>query len=140
MAAAAGDGGDVIRVLVVDDQAWIRDSLFALLSGTEDMAVVGECADGAEVVQAAAEVRPHVVLMDVHMPVVDGLTATRLLVAAQPAARVLVTGSLPARLAAQQAAAAGAAGTAPKGTPPQVLLQAIRVVAAGQTFWPGPTG
>lgn len=130
----------MIRVLVVDDQASVRDTLFALLSGTEDIAVVGECADGAEVVQAAAEIRPDVVLMDVRMPVVDGLEATRRLVAAQPTARVLITGSLPpGPLAHQTALTAGAAGIVAKGTPSQVLVNAVRAVAAGETFWPDST-
>ena len=125
----------MIRVLVVDDNVWVRDGLLALLGGTDDIVVVGECVDGAEVVQAVAELRPDVVLMDVHMPVVSGLEATRLLTAAQSPARVIITGSLPRGDAARQAAAVGAAGVAVKGTPPQLLIKAIRVVASGSADW-----
>ena len=125
----------MIRVLVVDDHVWVRDALIALLSGTDDITVVGECADGAEVPQAVAELQPDVVLMDVHMPIVSGLEATRQLRAAQSPTRVIITGSLPPGPGAVQAAAAGAAGVAVKGTPPQVLIEAIRAVASGEVGW-----
>ena len=125
----------MIRVLVVDDHVWVRDALIALLSGTDDITVVGECTDGAEVPQAVAELQPDVVLMDVHMPIVSGLEATRQLRAAQSPTRVIITGSLPPGPGAVQAAAAGAAGVAVKGTPPQVLIEAIRAVASGEVGW-----
>src|SRR4051794_35390941 len=79
-----------IRVLIVDDHAFVRMSLERLLGATDDIAVVGACADGSEVVTAAAQLAPDVVLMDVRMPNVNGLDATRALLAVQPHVRVLI--------------------------------------------------
>jgi DNA-binding NarL/FixJ family response regulator len=120
----------VIRVLVVDDHAWVRDSLVALLNGTDGIGVVGECADGAEVLQAAADLQPDVVVMDIEMPRVSGLTATRRLVAAMPDVQVILIGARPAH--EDEVKAAGAAGLVVKGTPPQALVDAIHAVAAGR--------
>jgi DNA-binding NarL/FixJ family response regulator len=115
-------------VLLVDDNAWVREGLAVLLSGTDDLLVVGECADGAQVMDAVAALRPDVVLMDVRMPVVSGLEATRQLRDAGAPTRVIITGTLPPERAAQQAAEAGATALAPKGTPPELLLETIRRV------------
>src|SRR4051812_5469096 len=79
-----------IKVLVVDDHPIVRMSLQVLIDATYDICVVGECADGSEVVTAFAKFAPDVVLMDVQMPRVNGLDATRALLAVQPQARVLV--------------------------------------------------
>jgi DNA-binding NarL/FixJ family response regulator len=127
----------VIRVLVVDDHPFVRETLVLLLRTVEGIAVVGECADGAEVAEAAAEIHPDVVVMDVEMPILSGLDATRQLVAARPEVRVLiVTGSV-ATVTPREAAAAGAVGYLPKGGQPERLVAAIQAAAAGRTFWPG---
>lgn len=79
-----------VRVLVVDDSPLVREGLTALLDAEPDLVVVGACTDGDEVVEAAEQLRPDVVLMDLLMPNVDGLTATRQLLAARPGTRVVV--------------------------------------------------
>lgn len=118
-----------VRVLVVDDHAWVRETLSLLLGGTDDLVVVGQCTDGDQVLEAVAALQPDVVLMDVQMPVVSGLEATRRLRSAGSAVRVIIIGSLTPGRAAEQAAAAGAAATAPKGTSPELLLETIRGAA-----------
>jgi DNA-binding NarL/FixJ family response regulator len=126
----------VIRVLVVDDHVFVRTALVMLLSADEGIAVVGECADGTEVLEAVAETHPDVVLMDIEMPVLSGLDATRQLVDARSPARVLIQTGSSARVSAREAEAAGAAGYLPKGSSPDLLVDAIRAVALGQTCWP----
>ena len=84
----------MIRVLVVDDHAWVRESLTLLIATTDDVVVVGECADGSTVPAAVATAQPDVVLMDVQMPTVSGLEATRLLKASGATARVIIIGTL----------------------------------------------
>lgn len=121
-------GRPTIRVLLVDDNAWVREGLSLLLGATDDLLVVGECSDGEQVLDAVAALRPDVVLMDVQMPVVSGLEATRRLRSAGATALVVITGALAPERAAQQAAKAGATAVAPKGTPPELLLETIRRV------------
>ena len=126
----------MISVLVVDDHSFIRAQVTGVLHGADGIEVVGECADGAEVVHMAALVRPDVVLMDVRMPVVSGPTATRDLLASRPASRVvMLTGSVSASVVAQSAEA-GAVGFLVKGDDPSRLIDAVRTVAAGGTAWP----
>jgi DNA-binding NarL/FixJ family response regulator len=126
----AGDGSPEIRLLIVDDHAGVRAGLSEVLSDEPDMTVVGECEDGAQVAEAFDRLRPDVVLMDYSMPDMDGVTATRLLVAAHPEARVVV-------LTAQgpgvrpMAIAAGARGFATKGASSGALLRCIRSAVAG---------
>ena len=126
----------MIRVLVVDDHAFVREASAALLESAGGIAVVGQCADGAQVLKAAAESDPHVVLMDVEMPITSGLEATRQLTAARPAVRVVIVTGSAAATTPQQAAEAGAVGYLTKGGDPQRLLAAVRTVAAGGTAWP----
>src|SRR5215211_5546547 len=108
----------VITVLIADDHPLVRGVLVDVLTGTDDMSVVAECADGSEVAEAAARTSPDVVLMDLQMPRMSGLDAIRALAAADARARVVVlTGSLtPA--SAQEARALGVAGFLLKGDDP----------------------
>jgi DNA-binding NarL/FixJ family response regulator len=127
----------VIRVLIADDHPLIRDAIVELLSGTDDITVVAQCADGAEVAGAAARTEPDVVLMDLQMPRMSGLQATRALRAAQPDVRVIIlTGSWSAT-AAREARALQVAGFLLKGDGADVLPELIRTVAAGGTAWGG---
>ena len=129
----------MIRVLVVDDHAFVREASAALLESTGGIAVVGQCADGAEVLGAVAEAAPHVVLMDIEMPITSGMEATRQLTAARPSVRVLIVSGSAATASPQEAAEAGAVGYLTKGGDPQRVVAAVRTAAAGGTAWPVPT-
>lgn len=122
-----------IRVLVADDQALIRAGLVALLTAAPGFEVVGEAADGEQAVALAAETAPDVVLMDIRMPVLDGIAATRRILAAAgedpPKVVVLTTFDLPEYV--YTALGEGAAGFLVKDTPPERILSAVRTIAAG---------
>jgi len=122
----------VIRVLVVDDDALVRAGLSMLLAGVEDIAIVGEAADGSEVADAVAEHRPDVVLMDIRMPGMDGLAATELLRAQDDAPEVIVLTTFDADDYVLRALRAGAGGFLLKDTPPAEIVRAVRTVAAGE--------
>ncbi len=124
------------RVLIVDDHAFVRTGLIALLNAADGIAVVGECADGAEVPAIATRVRPDVVLMDVQMPLICGPDATRTLLTRQPTVRVLMVSASMTPRTLGDATAAGASGYLLKGGDPQTLITAVRAVAAGGTAWP----
>ncbi len=125
----------LIRVLVVDAHPFMRAALADLLAGTGDIEVVGECADGGEVVPAARRTSPDVVLMDVDMPGVDGLQATRALLGIRPDARVLMlTGTISAARI-REARLLGVAGYLLKGDDPSELAERVREVVAGGTAW-----
>jgi DNA-binding NarL/FixJ family response regulator len=122
----------LIRLLVVDDHAGVRAGLGELLSRQPDMTVVGECADGSEVVPAFHRLQPDVVLMDLIMPLVDGVTATRLLLEYEPdACVVILTARVPAPRHAQ--VRVGAKGFVLKSDAPEVLFRCIRSVEVGCT-------
>ncbi len=124
-----------VRVLLADDHPLIRMALRELFAASPDIEVVAECADGSEVLEAAERTRPDVVLMDVKMPVMDGLQATCALLAAQPEVRVVIlTGALTAATACE-AQALGAAGYLLKEDSPEELPERVRTVAAGGTAW-----
>jgi DNA-binding NarL/FixJ family response regulator len=122
----------VISVLLADDQAMVRAGFRLILSAETDLAVAGEAADGVQAVAAARRLRPDVMLMDVRMPRLDGIGATReLLKDGQTATRVLVLTTFDIDSYVYDALRAGASGFLLKNAPPEDLVQAIRVVAAG---------
>jgi DNA-binding NarL/FixJ family response regulator len=128
-------GGRVVtRVLVVDDEALVRAGLRMVLGSAHDLEVVGEAEDGAAAVEAVRRHRPDVVLMDVRMPRMDGITATRELARLDPAVRVLVLTTFDLDDNVFRALEAGASGFLLKDTPPLELVQAVRVVAAGEAM------
>ena len=124
----------MIRVLVADDQPLVRTGLATMVGATDDVVVVGEAANGAEAVALARETRPDVVLMDVRMPVLDGIEATRRVVAEVPSARVVVLTTFDADEYVWEALRAGASGFLLKDVRPEALVEAIRVVAAGEAL------
>ena len=121
-----------ILVLIVDDDALVRAGLSLLLSGAEDIAIVGEAADGGEAISAVAEHRPDVVLMDIRMPAMDGLAATEQLRRQDDAPEVIVLTTFEADDYVLRALRAGAGGFLLKDTPPPDIIRAIRAVAAGE--------
>jgi DNA-binding NarL/FixJ family response regulator len=122
------------RVLLVDDDALIRAGVRAVLGAEPDLEVVGEAADGAEVVPLARRLRPDVVLMDVRMPAVDGIRATELLLRGDDAPRVLVLTTFENDEYVYDALRAGAAGFLLKRVPPQEIVDAVRLVARGDSL------
>ncbi|WP_309110707.1 response regulator transcription factor [Saccharothrix sp.] len=121
----------MIDVVVVDDQALLRGSLRVLVDSAPDLRVVGEAGDGAEAVSVVTRTRPHVVLMDVRMPGMDGIAATREVAVSSPESRVLILTTFDLDEYVYAALRAGASGFLLKDTPPAELLSAIRVVAEG---------
>jgi DNA-binding NarL/FixJ family response regulator len=132
----------MIRVLVADDQTLVRAGLRTLLESDDDLQVVGEAADGAEAVERARAARPDVVLMDIRMPVLDGLEATRRIVADELLAgvRVVVLTTFDLDENVYEALRAGASGFLAKDVDPAELRHAVRVVARGDALLsPGVT-
>jgi DNA-binding NarL/FixJ family response regulator len=126
----------VIRVLVADDQAAVRGGFSALIAAQENMQVVGEATNGREAVDLTRRVLPHVVLMDIRMPVLDGLQATRLICADRhlERTRVLVLTTFDLDQYVYDALRAGASGFLLKETRPRELLGAIEIIAAGEAL------
>jgi DNA-binding NarL/FixJ family response regulator len=132
----------MIRVLLADDQVLVRAGFRALLDAQADLEVVGEAGDGEEAVRLTADLLPDVVLMDIRMPVLDGLAATRRITARQElaAVRVVVLTTFELDEYVFEALRGGAAGFLVKDTEPADLLRAVRVVAAGDALLsPGVT-
>jgi DNA-binding NarL/FixJ family response regulator len=124
----------VIRVLVADDQALVRAGFRAILEAQDDLEVVGEAGDGGEAVAIARELRPDVVLMDVRMPGVDGIEATRRLLRDGDAPRVLMLTTFDLDEYVYEAMRAGASGFLLKDAPRDQLVGAVRTVAAGDSL------
>ena len=123
-----------IRLLVADDQSMVRAGFRMLLSREQDIEVVAEASNGVEAVEAAARFRPTVVLMDIRMPRLDGLQATRRILAADDTARILILTTFDLDEYIYEALRAGASGFVLKDDPPEQLLAAIRTVAAGDAL------
>jgi DNA-binding NarL/FixJ family response regulator len=123
-----------IRVLVADDQSMVRAGFRMLLGGEEEIEVVAEAANGLEAVEKADRFAPNVVLMDIRMPELDGLEATRRILAADPTARVLILTTFDLDEYVYEALRAGASGFVLKDDPPEQLIAAIRTVAAGDAL------
>jgi DNA-binding NarL/FixJ family response regulator len=133
----AGPGPDgPVKVLLADDQALVRAGFKVLLDVEEDVTVVGEAADGADAVEQVRRHRPDVVLMDIRMPVLDGLEATRQIAATRglEGVRVLILTTYDTDAYVFEALQAGASGFLLKDCGPAELLHAIRVVAAGEAL------
>jgi DNA-binding NarL/FixJ family response regulator len=128
-----GDG-PTIRVVVADDQDLVRTGLAMILAAQPDISVVGEAADGLQAVALTRRTAPDVVLMDVRMPGLDGVAATREVVAARPATRVLVLTTFDVDDYVIGALRAGASGFLLKDTPRASLVAAVRAVAAGDVL------
>jgi DNA-binding NarL/FixJ family response regulator len=122
----------VIRVALVDDEAMIRVGLRMVLSGEDDIEVVGEASDGDQAADLVARTRPDVVLMDVRMARVDGLTAARRICADHPDSKVIVLTTFDEDAYVAAALRAGVSGFLLKVAPPEHLVEAVRTVAAGQ--------
>jgi DNA-binding NarL/FixJ family response regulator len=125
----------MIRVLVVDDHCFLREALMDFLASTDDIVVVAECADGSEVVATAQRAHPDVVLMDVEMPQVDGLEASRALLEIQPDARILMLTGTVSAARMREAHSLGVKGYLLKGEDPSGLAERVREIAAGGTAW-----
>ena len=124
-----------IRILIADDQAMVREGFGALLDAQPDLEVVGDAADGAAAVEAAARLDPDVILMDVRMPELDGLEATRHILAGRPdRPRVLMLTTFDLDDYVYEALRAGASGFLLKDAPAAELIHAVRVVAAGDAL------
>jgi DNA-binding NarL/FixJ family response regulator len=123
-----------IRVLVVDDQSMVRAGLRMLLSDEPDIEVVAEAGNGREAIAQAARFHPNVVLMDIRMPEVDGLEATRRILAADDSARVLVLTTFNLDEYVFEALRAGASGFVLKDDPPEQLIGAVRTIAGGEAL------
>ena len=126
-----------VRILIADDHAVYREGLRAVLGPEPDMEIVGEAGAGKEVVERAAELRPDVVLMDIQMPQINGIEATRLILETNPDVGVVVLTMFEDDDSVFSAMRAGARGYVLKGAPPSEILKVLRAVAGGEAYF-GP--
>src|SRR5512132_1930705 len=123
-----------IRILLADDHAVVRQGFKALLGAQPDMEIVGEAANGREAVELAEQGKPDIVVMDVAMPELNGIEATRRLLASLPHTRVIALSMHKDSVYVREVLRAGARGYLLKDSPPADLLSAIRSVASGQSY------
>jgi len=124
----------LIRVLVADDEVLLRAAFSSLIEAEDDLAVVGAAANGQQAAELAEKLMPDVVVMDVRMPVLDGIEATRRITRDLPGSRVLILTTFDLDEYVFEALRAGASGFALKSRPPEELLSGIRTVAAGEAL------
>lgn len=129
------EGAIVIRVAIVDDQDLVREGFSLILGGQVDIEVVGEAADGAEAVEVARRTRPDVILMDIRMPHVDGLVATKMVTEALPTSRVLLLTTFDLDEYAFSGLRAGASGFLVKDAKSDELVRAVRAVHSGDAVF-----
>ena len=130
------DDRTVIRVLIADDQALMRGGFRMILDAEPDLEVIGEAIDGADAVRGFERWQPDVVVMDVRMPTMDGIAATRHITAIDPSAKVLILTTFDLDEYVYDALRAGASGFLLKDRPPEELVHAVRVVAGGDALSP----
>ncbi|HEY1530500.1 MAG TPA: response regulator transcription factor [Galbitalea sp.] len=123
-----------IRVVLVDDQSLVRNGFRMILESEDDIEIVGEAADGERAVELVLEVAPDVVAMDVQMPILDGLAATRRIIELESTARVLILTTFDRDDYLFEALTAGASGFLLKNASPEALIEAIRVLARGDAL------
>src|SRR5689334_9484531 len=123
--------GSMTSVLIVDDQALVRVGLRKVLEIEPDIEVVGEAGDGRRAVELAGQLHPEVVLMDIRMPVLDGIDATRRVLRAEPSTRVLILTTFGVETYVYDALRAGASGFMLKDAAPEEIVGAVRIVASG---------
>jgi DNA-binding NarL/FixJ family response regulator len=128
------DAADAITVVLADDQGMVRSGLRVILEAERDIAVVGEAGDGREAVELVRRSRPAVAMLDIRMPVMDGLRAAREVAAVSPRTRVLILTTFDADEYVYEALRAGASGFLLKDAPADQLVSAVRVVAAGDAL------
>ena len=126
-----------VRILIADDHAVVREGLRAMLGSEIDMEVVGEAATGKEVVERAVELRPDVILMDIQMPDVNGIEATRRILESNPNVGVVVLTMFEDDDSVFSAMRSGARGYVLKGAPPSEILKVVRAVSGGEAYF-GP--
>jgi DNA-binding NarL/FixJ family response regulator len=131
---ATGEHSQTIRVLVADDQALMRTGFRMILDAESDIEVVGEAIDGADAIRQFERLHPDVIVMDVRMPTMDGIEATRRLSDADPPARVLILTTFDLDEYVYEALRAGASGFLLKDRPSEELAAAVRVIAAGEAL------
>ncbi len=124
----------MIRLLLVDDQTLFREGLRTLLSVQPDIEIIGEAGNGEEALRLVATLRPEVVLMDLHMPILDGVTTTRRLRESQPDCRVIILTTFDDDENVFEGLRAGAVGYMLKDAPSEKLIEAIRATARGESF------
>jgi DNA-binding NarL/FixJ family response regulator len=122
------------RILIADDQALMRGGFRMILDAEDDLEVAGEAIDGADAVRRFAELGPDVVVMDVRMPTMDGIEATRRITEREPAAKILILTTFDLDEYVFRALRAGASGFLLKDRPPEELVAAVRVVASGDAL------
>src|ERR671929_789911 len=122
------------RCLVVDDHSVVRQGLDLLLGGLDDLEIVGRASNGEEAIEAVERLQPEVVLMDVRLPGIDGVSAVKRIHDASPSVKFVIFSAYGDKRLLSDAIAAGARGYVMKGSPPEDLLRAIRTVAEGKAF------